>query len=162
MINSRPLNTSNLNSKSSSNVCIEYYVTHPSFSLSKANPEDAGYDLRSRESHTLASMDRVLVKTGIFLKIPEGWEVQIRPRSGLALKHGITIPNSPGTIDCGYVQEVGVILQNLGKEDFVISPGDRIAQMVPVKLSQCELSNSLKEPPQPYTSRQGGFGSSGK
>lgn len=141
---------------------ISYYVSNPKFGLYKANAEDAGYDICSRESYIIEPMDRVLVKTGLFMQLPFGWEMQIRPRSGLALKYGVTVLNAPGTIDCGYVDEIGVILANFGKDTFEIKPGDRIAQAVFNKLSHCEPSFDLKEPPPKYTTRDGGFGSSGK
>ena len=92
----------------------------------------AGMDIRANLSEpvTLAPMERRLIPTGIFIALPEGYEAQIRPRSGLALKHGITIPNSPGTIDADYRGEIGVILINLSDEDFTIADGERICQMV--------------------------------
>ena len=92
----------------------------------------AGMDIRANLSEpvTLAPMERRLIPTGIFIALPEGYEAQIRPRSGLALKHGITIPNSPGTIDADYRGELGVILINLSDEDFTIADGERICQMV--------------------------------
>ena len=101
-----------------------------------------------------------MVPTGIRIAIPVGYEAQIRPRSGLALKHGITLPNSPGTIDADYRGEVQVIMQNLGDSPFVIEPGDRIAQMVVAPVSQVNWveSDALEE-----TERsEGGFGSTGK
>jgi dUTP pyrophosphatase len=79
---------------------------------------------------TLKPMERKLIPTGLFMALPEGYEAQVRPRSGLALKHGITVLNSPGTIDADYRGEVGVILINLSQEDFIINDGERIAQMV--------------------------------
>lgn len=79
---------------------------------------------------TLAPLDRALINTGIYMQLPSGYECQIRPRSGLALKHGISIVNTPGTIDADYRGEIGIILINLGKEDFTVNDGDRIAQMV--------------------------------
>ena len=92
----------------------------------------AGMDIRANLSEpvTLAPMERRLIPTGIFIALPEGYEAQIRPRSGLALKHGITIPYSPGTIDADYRGEIGVILINLSDEDFTIADGERICQMV--------------------------------
>jgi len=91
---------------------------------------DAGADLYSVEDVVIPSMERRIVKTGLYFEIPNGYEVQIRSRSGLAAKHGVFVLNSPGTIDSGYRGEIMVILQNLGKEDFVVNKGDRIAQMV--------------------------------
>jgi dUTP pyrophosphatase len=121
----------------------------------------AGVDLRANlmESIVLRPLGRVLVKTGLFLEIPEGYEGQVRPRSGLALKKGITVLNSPGTVDADYRGEVGVILINLSEEDFVIENGERIAQLVFAKIEQAEWMdvNVLSE-----THRgEGGFGSTG-
>ena len=100
----------------------------------------AGLDLRANldEPIILKSLGRTLVKTGLFLEIPEGYEGQVRPRSGLALKKGITVLNSPGTIDADYRGEVGVILINLSNEDFIIENGERIAQLVFSKIEQAE------------------------
>lgn len=122
----------------------------------------AGVDLRANisEPFTLQSLERNLVKTGLFLEIPEGYEAQVRPRSGLAIKHGITVLNSPGTIDADYRGEIGVILVNLSQDPFVIEDGDRIAQLVfsKVKQAKWELTDELSE-----TDRgEGGFGSTGK
>ncbi|WP_373281644.1 dUTP diphosphatase [Litoreibacter roseus] len=109
---------------------------------------------------TLAPMARALIPTGLRLAIPEGFEVQIRPRSGLALKHGISLPNTPGTIDSDYRGPLGIIVINLGEADFLIAHGDRIAQMIvaPVLQARFELVGSLDE-----TDRgAGGFGSTGR
>lgn len=123
----------------------------------------AGADLRAnfvdRQDVTVAAGERVLVPTGLRLAIPEGFEVQVRPRSGLALKHGITLPNSPGTIDSDYRGPLGVIVLNAGSEAFVIEHGMRIAQMVvaPVVQATFEVVETLDE-----TGRgAGGFGSTG-
>ena len=121
----------------------------------------AGMDVRAfiEAQITLEPLDRILVKTGLFVELPKGYEIQVRPRSGLALKKGITVLNSPGTIDADYRGEIGVILINLSKEKFVISSGDRIAQLVVCKHEQPKivLSNSLSE-----TQRgDKGFGSTG-
>ena len=110
-------------------------------------------------SITLEPLDRILIKTGLFAELEKGFEIQVRPRSGLALKKGITVLNSPGTIDADYRGEIGVILINLSKDKFVISSGDRIAQLVVCKYEQPKivLSNSLSE-----TQRgDKGFGSTG-
>lgn len=122
----------------------------------------AGVDLRAHldAPFTLQPMEREIVKTGLFIEIPEGYEAQVRPRSGLAIKHGITVLNSPGTIDSDYRGEIGVILVNLSKAPFVIENGDRIAQLVFAKVEQAEwdVSDELSE-----TERgAGGFGSTGK
>ncbi len=121
--------------------------------------EDAGLDLRAAEDVTLAPGVPQLVPTGIAIELPPGHEAQIRPRSGLALKHAITLPNSPATIDPGYRGEIRVILLNLGTENYMVHRGDRIAQMViaryeSVEWEEGELSNSARG--------TGGFGSSGR
>ena len=122
----------------------------------------AGLDIRAfiPESVILAPGDRKLIKTGLFLEIPVGYEAQVRPRSGLAFKNGITVLNSPGTIDADYRGEVGVILINHSKEEFEINSGDRIAQLVFAKVEQALWmeTDTLSE-----TERgEGGFGSTGK
>jgi dUTP pyrophosphatase len=120
--------------------------------------EDAGMDLAAVESATLAPGVPVLVPTGLAIELPPGFEAQIRPRSGLALKHAITLPNAPATIDPGYRGEIRVILLNLGREPFTIQKGDRIAQMViaryeHIEWEESELSSTVRG--------AGGFGSSG-
>ena len=97
-----------------------------------ATPQSAGMDLRANIDApvTLRPMERKLIPTGLFMALPEGYEAQVRPRSGLALKHGITVLNSPGTIDADYRGEVMVLLVNLSADDFVVNDGERIAQMV--------------------------------
>ena len=97
-----------------------------------ATPQSAGMDLRANlnEPVTLHPMERRLIPTGLHIALPEGFEAQVRPRSGLALKHGLTVLNSPGTIDADYRGEIGVVLINLSHQDFVVNDGERIAQMV--------------------------------
>ena len=97
-----------------------------------ATPQSAGMDLRANigEPIVLRPMERRLVPTGLYIALPPGHEAQVRPRSGLALKHGITVLNSPGTVDADYRGEIGVLLINLSQEDFVINDGERIAQMI--------------------------------
>lgn len=97
-----------------------------------ATPQSAGMDLRANISQpvTLRPMERRLITTGLYIALPQGYEAQIRPRSGLALKHGVTVLNSPGTIDADYRGELMVLLVNLSAEDFVVNDGERIAQMV--------------------------------
>jgi dUTP pyrophosphatase len=122
----------------------------------------AGMDLRANlsEGLLLKSGERLLVPTGLFIALPEGYEAQIRPRSGLAYKHGITVLNSPGTIDADYRGEVKVLLINHGAEDFEIKDGERIAQMVIAAHARIEW-NSVTELEE--TERgAGGFGSTGK
>jgi len=106
-----------------------------------ATLQSAGMDLRANleASVVLHPMERKLIKTGLFIALPEGFEAQVRPRSGLALKHGITVLNTPGTIDADYRGEIGVVLINLSQDDFVIEDGERIAQMVIARHEQAEL-----------------------
>ena len=121
----------------------------------------AGMDLRANivESISLKPLERIIVKTGIFIELPLGFEAQVRPRSGLAFKNGITVLNSPGTVDADYRGEIGVILVNLSAEEFIIEDGERIAQMVIAKHEQAQwievetLENSERG--------AGGFGSTG-
>lgn len=127
-----------------------------------ATPQSAGVDLRANldEPITLQPGARCLVPTGLRIALPVGFEAQVRPRSGLALKHGVTVLNTPGTIDADYRGLIGVILINLGQEPFVINDGERIAQMVIARHEQAEwdLVETLSE-----TERgEGGFGHSGK
>ena len=122
----------------------------------------AGVDLRANldEPIILKSLERAIIGTGLFMGIPEGFEAQVRPRSGLAAKFGISVLNTPGTIDADYRGEIGVILVNLSTEKFVVEPGDRIAQLVFNKCEQAQWEevDSLDE-----TKRgSGGFGSTGK
>ncbi len=131
---------------------------------SYASAGAAGADLRANFSDrvelVLAAGARALVPTGLRFAIPEGFEVQIRPRSGLALKHGITLRNAPGTIDSDYRGALGVIVLNAGQDSFTIAHGDRIAQMIlaPVVRADFELVEQLSE-----TARgEGGFGSTGR
>jgi dUTP pyrophosphatase len=135
----------------SSNPLPEYSTVH-----------SAGMDLRANLSQpiVLKPLQRVLVPTGLFIELPVGYEAQIRPRSGLALKKGITVLNSPGTIDSDYRGEIGIILINLSAEDFVIEHGERICQMVVARHEHIgwELVEILQE-----TERgEGGFGHTGK
>jgi dUTP pyrophosphatase len=121
----------------------------------------AGVDLRANLDTpvVLKPLERALVKTGLFIALPEGYEAQVRPRSGLAFKNGITVLNSPGTIDADYRGEIGVILVNLSNADFTVNDGERIAQLVVAKHEQAEFLEvaELNE-----TSRgTGGFGSTG-
>ncbi len=123
--------------------------------------QSAGMDLRANlgESITLKPLERVIVKTGLYIALPAGFEAQVRPRSGLAAKKGITVLNSPGTVDADYRGEIGVILVNLSNEDFVIQDGERVAQLVIAKHERViwEEVEVLSE-----TERgAGGFGSTG-
>lgn len=142
--------------------CIRFKMADGCHDLApqKAHADDAAYDLRSREELTIAGGDFKLVKTGLFLELPFGWEAQVRPRSGLACKSGITVLNSPGTIDAGYRGEVGVILHNVSRQEFSIKRGDRIAQLVLQKLSEAELV-MVEEICESTLRGEGGFGSTG-
>ena len=126
---------------------------------SYAHIGDAGVDLYSAEDYSLELMERKLISTGIKIAVPDGYEAQIRPKSGLAVKHGISIVNTPGTIDSCYRGEVGVIVINLGDKDFVVKKGTKIAQMVLNKVEKIEFEE-VKE--LDNTKRgEGGFGSTG-
>lgn len=142
-----------------STVRVQVTVSEEGFLPDHATPGSAGMDLRASEDALLQPGEVRAVGTGIRIAVPEGYEAQVRPRSGLALKHGISIPNAPGTIDSDYRGEVRVILINLGNEAFAIRRGDRIAQLVvaPVVRAEWECVHEL-----PETVRgEGGFGSTG-
>lgn len=127
-----------------------------------ATPGSSGMDLRAElnEPVVLKPLERTLIPTGIFLEIPQGYEAQVRPRSGLAIKQGITCLNTPGTIDADYRGEIKVILVNLSSEDQTIHPGDRIAQMVFQQVTQVEWEevDELEKSQR----GEGGFGHTGK
>jgi dUTP pyrophosphatase len=126
---------------------------------SLATPGSAGYDVASAEDGGLGPLERRLFKTGFAIAIPHGFECQIRPRSGLALKHGITLPNSPATIDSDYRGELMIALVNLGAEPFQVTRGMRIAQLV---FARVEQANWRPVPELPSSGRgEGGFGSTG-
>ena len=130
------------------------------FLPAKAHCDDAGYDLRSRVDVELEPLSGAVVPAGFAMELPPGYEAQIRPRSGLALKHDIMLTNSPGTVDAGFRGEVAVIMYNGGRAPFPIRRGDRIAQMVIAKLPEvtlvaaAELADSDRG--------EGGFGSTGR
>jgi len=127
-----------------------------------ATEHSAGMDLRAdiKESITLEPLKRAMVPTGIYIELPEGYEAQIRPRSGLAAKHGISLVNTPGTIDADYRGEIKVIMVNLSDTPFVLNPGERIAQMVIARYERIKwnLVDELSESER----GEGGFGSTGK
>ena len=135
-------------------------INKSGFTLPEYETEkSAGLDLRSTSKEVLHPGQRILIKTGLFLAIPKGYEAQVRPRSGLAIKHGITVLNSPGTIDADFRGEVGVILINLSDSPYTIDKGERIAQIVFNKVRQVVWKNVIKLD---TTSRnKGGFGSTG-
>lgn len=126
-----------------------------------ATAQSAGMDLRANISEpvTLRPMERRLIPTGLHIALPTGYEAQVRPRSGLALKHGITVLNTPGTIDADYRGEVGVLLVNLSTDDFVVNDGERIAQMV---ISKHETADFIEVDVLDETERgEGGYGHTG-
>jgi dUTP pyrophosphatase len=143
-------------------VQIRIQRVHPSAILpdyAHGPHEDAGMDLHAVEDATLEPGVARLVSTGLTIEVPPGFEAQVRPRSGLALRHAITMPNAPGTIDPGYRGEIRVILLNLGREPYTIHAGDRIAQMIVARYEAVEwVEGELAD------SRRGigGFGSSGR
>ena len=128
---------------------------------SYATEYSAGMDLKANidQPVILGSLDRAMIPTGLFIELPEGYEAQVRPRSGLAAKHGITVTNAPGTIDADYRGEICVLLVNLGHEPFIINPGERIAQMVVARHERVEWVpvDDLAESER----GAGGFGSTG-
>jgi dUTP pyrophosphatase len=141
---------------------IRIQRTHPDAvlpSYAHGAAEDAGMDLRSVEDVTLEPGVPHPVPTGLTIELPPGYEAQVRPRSGLALRHAITSPNSPGTIDPGYRGEIRVILLNLGKDPYIIHAGDRIAQMI---VSRYEAVDWVEGGLADSTRGSGGFGSSGR
>jgi dUTP pyrophosphatase len=126
---------------------------------SRATAGSAGYDLASAEGGTLAPGERRLFRTGLAIAVPDGYECQLRPRSGLALRHGVTLPNTPATIDSDYRGELMVALVNLGAEPFAVTRGMRVAQMVLAKVEQVAFEEVAELP---GTGRgAGGFGSTG-
>lgn len=126
-----------------------------------ATSQSAGVDLRANleEPVVLHPMERRLIPTGLHIALPEGYEAQVRPRSGLALKHGLTVLNAPGTIDADYRGEIGVVLINLSQEDFTINDGERIAQLVVARYEQVEFS--LVETLDETERGEGGYGHTG-
>ena len=130
----------------------------PSF----ATVNSAGVDLRANSENpiTLGPLERTIIGTGLKMALPEGFEAQVRPRSGLAAKHGLSVLNAPGTIDADYRGEIGVILVNLSNEPFTIQPGERIAQLVIAKYEQVRWK--LEETLDTTERGAGGFGSTGK
>ena len=139
---------------------LRFRKVHPDAVLpSYAHPSDAGMDVRSVEDLTIAPGKRALVHTGLVMLLPPKYEAQVRPRSGLALKSGVTVLNTPGTIDSGSRGEVGVILANFGDADFPVKKGDKIAQIVIAPVTQPEIVETTEVD---ETDRgAGGFGSTG-
>jgi len=140
---------------------IKVKILNPDAIIPKYQTEEAaGFDIHSVDEKTIKAGERDIVKTGLAVALPKGYELQMRPRSGLALKNGITLPNSPGTIDSDYRGELMVILLNTSKEDFVIKKGDRIAQAVIKEILQADFS--VVEELDSTERGSGGFGSTGK
>ena len=139
---------------------LRFKKVHPEAVLpAYAHASDAGMDVRSVEDVVIPAGGRALVRTGLVMLLPPGYEAQVRPRSGLALKHGITVLNTPGTIDSGYRGEVGVILANFGGEGFAVAKGDKIAQIVVAPVTQAAIEEAYEID---ETDRgSGGFGSTG-
>ena len=139
---------------------LRFRKVHPDAVLpSYAHPSDAGMDVRSVDDLVIAPGKRALVHTGLVMLLPPMYEAQVRPRSGLALKSGVTVLNAPGTIDSGYRGEVGVILANFGENDFSVKKGDKIAQIVIAPVTQPEIVETTEVD---ETDRgSGGFGSTG-
>jgi dUTP pyrophosphatase len=139
---------------------LRFKRVHPDAVLpAYAHPGDAGMDLRSVADMVIPPGGRALVPTGLVMLLPPMYEAQVRPRSGLALKHGVTVLNAPGTVDSGYRGEVGVVLANFGDKDFPVAKGDRVAQLVVAPVTQPEIveTDAVDE-----TDRgAGGFGSTG-
>ena len=125
---------------------------------------DSGMDIRTNISEpvTLESLERKLFSTGIRIDVPEGFEIQVRPRSGLALKEGLTVLNTPGTIDAGYTGEIGIILINLSRDPVTINPGDRIAQLVLSPVTRCEGWEDVEVFETKERRGENGYGSTGK
>ena len=139
---------------------LKFKRIHPDAVLpAYAHPSDAGMDLRSVADVVIPRGGRALVPTGLVILLPPLYEAQVRPRSGLALKHGVTVLNSPGTIDAGYRGEIGVILANFGEADFAVKRGDKIAQLVIAPVTQPQV---VETDVVDATDRgTGGFGSTG-
>ena len=139
---------------------LRFRRIHPDAALpAYAHGSDAGMDVRSVDDATIPPGGRTLVRTGLVMMLPPGYEAQVRPRSGLALKYGVTVLNAPGTIDSGYRGEVGVVLANFGNAPFEVRKGDRIAQIVVAPVTRAEVAESAEVD---ETDRGGGgFGSTG-
>lgn len=139
---------------------LGFKFIHPDAVMpSYAHESDAGMDVRSVEDAEIAPGGRTLIKTGLVANIPQGFEIQVRPRSGLALKHGVTVLNTPGTVDSGYRGEIGVILANFGDSPFQVRKGDKVAQFVVAPVTRAEV---FQVDEVDTTDRgEGGFGSTG-
>lgn len=140
---------------------IFYNYEGKKFPLTMGSKGSSGIDLCSQKSYRIGKGMSKLIETGLRVAIPEGYEIQIRPRSGLALKHGITVLNTPGTVDSDYRGEVGVILINHSTKPFYVTPGDRIAQMVVMKVETADFDFVESETLEESDRGEGGFGSTG-
>lgn len=141
---------------------INYQNKSSNKNPSYAKEGDSGFDLRANESGTLDTLERKLVSTGLYFELPSGYELQIRPRSGMAYKNGVTVLNTPGTVDTGYRGEVKVLLINLSNETFTFEKGDRIAQGVIMNRVGSEFADLVEVTELSKTNRgDGGFGSTG-
>lgn len=149
--------------ENSSKIEVKYVNTSEFKNPNYAKDGDSGFDLRATEGGTLKSLERKLVPTGLFFELPQGCELQIRPRSGMAYKHGITVLNTPGTVDTGYRGEVKVLLVNVSNEEFTWEKGDRIAQGVISHRVASETAELVEVNELSESERgEGGFGSTGK
>lgn len=137
-------------------------VNQSPYDLKYATEHSAGMDLHafSEDEIIIKPLQRTLIHTGLYIELPHGYEAMVRPRSGMALRHGISVLNTPGTIDADYRGEIGVILVNLSNEDYTIKPGDRIAQMVINKYEKADIE--IVEKLSDTQRGKGGFGHSGK
>lgn len=141
-------------------VIIKIKRVHPDAKVPKyEHAGDSGADLYSVMEYTLKSMERYAVPTGLTVEIPVGYEIQVRPKSGLALSHGITLLNTPGTVDAGYRGEIKVILINLGQDNYLIKKGQKIAQLVVAPVVRAEFTEA--ETLSDSSRGEGGFGSTG-
>lgn len=140
---------------------IFYNYEGKKFPLTMGSEGSSGIDLSSQKSYRIGKGMSKLIQTGLRVAIPRGYEIQIRPRSGLALKHGITVLNTPGTVDSDYRGEIGVILINHSNKPFYVTPGDRIAQMVVMKVDTADFEFVESENLEESARGDGGFGSTG-
>lgn len=153
----------NDNSNTNFKIKIKYINKSDNENPVYAKEGDSGFDLRANESGVLKSLERKLVSTGLFFELPDGYEMQVRPRSGLALKHGITVLNTPGTVDTGYRGEIKVLLINLSNEEFTWEKGERIAQGVIASRVSSDFGDLVEVTEIKESERgEGGFGSTGR
>lgn len=142
-------------------VVVRFQKLHPTAIIPRyAHPGDAGADLTAVGRHRLQPLERLAVPTGLAAEIPQGYEIQVRPKSSLARHHGVTLVNAPGTVDAGYRGEIQVLLINLGSQPYDIAPGQKIAQIVVAPVLQAQFLEADCLSPSPRGS--GGFGSTGK